>query len=85
VRRTTVELREIRLNEIQPPPPSARGFLRDVASLAASMQGSGLQQPISVRLDGDKYVLTCGLRRFGAARRVDLDNNSHIRAQHERR
>ena len=62
------DLHEIRLDQIQVPREPARRFLGDVASLAASMQEYGLQQPISVRLEGDKYILTSGLRRLTAAR-----------------
>jgi ParB family chromosome partitioning protein len=62
------ELREIRLDQIQVPRSPARRFLGDIASLAASMQEYGLQQPISVRVQGDGYVLTSGLRRLTAAR-----------------
>ncbi len=62
------ELREIPLDQIQTPRQPARRFLGDIASLAASMQDYGLQQPISVRQDGDTYILTSGLRRLTAAR-----------------
>jgi ParB family chromosome partitioning protein len=62
------DLRELRLDQIQVPRRPARRLLGDVASLAASMQEYGLQQPISVRMDGNKYVLTSGLRRLTAAR-----------------
>ena len=55
------------MDQIQLPRRPARRFLGDIASLAASMQEYGLQQPISVRTDGDKYVLTSGLRRYSAA------------------
>jgi len=40
----------------------------DMAALAESMQDYGLQQPISVRTVGDRFVLTSGLRRITAAR-----------------
>jgi len=40
----------------------------DLAALADSMQDYGLQQPISVRATGDRFVLTSGLRRVTAAR-----------------
>ena len=62
------ELCEIPLDRIQLPHQPARRFLGDIASLAASMQDYGLQQPISVRADGDTYLLTSGLRRLSAAR-----------------
>jgi ParB family chromosome partitioning protein len=62
------ELREIPLDQIQLPLQPARRVLGDIAGLAASMQEYGLQQPISVRADGDRYILTSGLRRLTAAR-----------------
>src|SRR5690348_12539083 len=62
------DLREVRLDEVHVPGHPARRFLGDINSLAASMDEYGLQQPISVRLDGDKYILTSGLRRLTAAR-----------------
>lgn len=58
---------EIPLGQIQLQHQPVRRFLGDIASLAASMQAYGLQQPISVRADGDKYILTSGLRRLTAA------------------
>ncbi len=62
------ELREVPLDAIELPSQPVRRFLGDIANLAASMQDYGLQQPISVRADGDKYMLTSGLRRLTAAR-----------------
>jgi ParB/RepB/Spo0J family partition protein len=56
------------LDRIQLPLQPARRVLGDIASLAASMQDYGLQQPISVRADGERYMLTSGLRRLTAAR-----------------
>jgi ParB family chromosome partitioning protein len=61
------ELREIALDQIQLPLQPVRRVLGDIAGLAASMQEYGLQQPISVRADGDGYILTSGLRRMTAA------------------
>jgi ParB/RepB/Spo0J family partition protein len=62
------ELRQIPVEQIETPQRPARRFLGDIAALAESMQDFGLQQPISVRVDGDRYVLTSGLRRLAAAR-----------------
>jgi ParB family chromosome partitioning protein len=42
--------------------------LGDIAALAESMQDYGLQQPISIRIDGDRFSLTSGMRRLAAAR-----------------
>jgi ParB/RepB/Spo0J family partition protein len=43
-------------------------MLGDIAALAESLQDYGLQQPISVRLVGDRYALTSGMRRLAAAK-----------------
>jgi ParB family transcriptional regulator, chromosome partitioning protein len=66
-RPSVADLREIQVDQIQVPGHPARRFLGDIPSLAASMDEYGLQQPISVRADGDKYILTSGLRRLTAA------------------
>ena len=61
------ELSEIAVDRIQLPREPAWRFVGDIASLAASMQDYGLQQPISAPLNGDKYILTSGFRRLTAA------------------
>ena len=62
------ELREIALTCIDLPRRPARRFLGDIPALAESLQDYGLQQPISVREAGDRFVLTSGMRRVAAAR-----------------
>jgi ParB family chromosome partitioning protein len=62
------ELRELPLARIDAPKRPARRFMGDIDALADSMQEYGLQQPISVRAQGDRFVLTSGLRRLTAAR-----------------
>ncbi len=62
------ELRQIPVERITTPRRPARRFLGDIAALAESMQDFGLQQPISVRADGDRFILTSGMRRLAAAR-----------------
>jgi hypothetical protein len=44
----------------------ARRFLGDIPALAESMNDYGLQQPVSVRADGPRFILTSGMRRLGA-------------------
>src|SRR5713226_10506563 len=61
------ELRQIPVERITTPRRPARRFLGDIAALAESMQDFGLQQPISVRADGDRFILTSGMRRLTAA------------------
>ncbi|MDQ6674854.1 MAG: ParB/RepB/Spo0J family partition protein [Chloroflexota bacterium] len=55
-------------DRIDIPARPARRFLGDLAALADSMQAYGLQQPISVRAEGGRFLLTSGLRRLSAAR-----------------
>jgi ParB/RepB/Spo0J family partition protein len=63
-----LELREIPVDRIGTPRRPARRFLGDIAALAESMHDFGLQQPISVRVAGDRFILTSGMRRLAAAR-----------------
>jgi ParB family chromosome partitioning protein len=62
------ELRQIPVQLIDLSKNPARRFLGDIAALAESMQDYGLQQPISVCVDGDRFRLTSGMRRLAAAR-----------------
>jgi ParB family chromosome partitioning protein len=59
---------QIPVDRIETPRRPVRRFLGDIAALADSMLEFGLQQPISVRRDGDHFMLTSGLRRLAAAR-----------------
>src|SRR3984893_6764340 len=61
-------LQRISVDRIDLPPRPARRFLGDIAALAESMQDYGLQQPISVRAEGERFVVTSGMRRLAAAR-----------------
>jgi ParB/RepB/Spo0J family partition protein len=67
------ELRLIPVDRITTPRRPARRFLGDIAALAESMQDFGLQQPISVRADGDRFILTSGMRRVAAARMLQWE------------
>jgi ParB/RepB/Spo0J family partition protein len=62
------ELREVAVELIDVPRNPARRLLGDIQALAESMHDYGLQQPISVRSDGQRFKLTSGLRRLTAAR-----------------
>jgi ParB/RepB/Spo0J family partition protein len=64
----TPELQHIPLVAIRTPRRPPRRHLGDIAALAESMQEYGLQQPISVRVEGDRFVLTSGMRRLESAR-----------------
>jgi ParB family transcriptional regulator, chromosome partitioning protein len=62
------ELRQIAVDLIDVPKNPARRYLGDISALAESMQEYGLQQPISVRADGQRFSVTSGMRRLAAAR-----------------
>jgi ParB/RepB/Spo0J family partition protein len=65
------QLREIRIDRIDLPARPARRFMGDISSLAESMQAYGLQQPISVRVQGERFVVTSGTRRLAASRLLE--------------
>src|SRR5690242_10339412 len=67
------ELRHVPIAQIDEPPRPPRRLMGDLAALAESMQEYGLQQPISVRSTGDRFVLTSGLRRLTAAKMLGWD------------
>jgi ParB family chromosome partitioning protein len=67
-------LRQVRVASIDIPSRPARRFLGDIAALGESMQDYGLQQPISVRADRNRFILTSGLRRLEAARLLGWKN-----------
>src|SRR5262249_43269030 len=46
----------------------ARRSLGDIAPLAESMRDYGLQQPVSLRRQGRRFILTSGMRRLAAAK-----------------
>jgi ParB/RepB/Spo0J family partition protein len=62
------DLRQISVDSIDVPRRPARRFMGDIAALAESMQEYGLQQPICVRADGNRFIVTSGMRRLAAAR-----------------
>lgn len=63
------ELRRLPLARIRPNPfqPRREFSEEDLAELRASLQASGLLQPVVVRAVGDAYELVSGERRFRAA------------------
>jgi len=62
--------REIPIDKILVSKAPVRRLLGDIGALAESMHDYGLQQPVSVRAQGDLFVLTSGLRRLTAAREL---------------
>lgn len=61
-------IRSIPLGLIQPDPEQPRKTFDENAllELAASIRANGLLQPITVRPDGDKYIIIAGERRYRA-------------------
>ncbi|MFA5890607.1 MAG: ParB/RepB/Spo0J family partition protein [Actinomycetota bacterium] len=72
---TGPQLREIRVQDIQPNPRQPRQAIDDEAleELAASIRSVGLLQPIIVRRAGHGYELVAGERRWRASQRAGLE------------
>jgi ParB family chromosome partitioning protein len=71
----TSDLAEIPVNAIEPNPAQPRAHFDEelLAALAASIREVGVLQPILVRpLEGGRYQLVAGERRWRAAKRVGL-------------
>jgi len=69
------EVREIPLELLDPNPYQTRARMDEAAleELAASIRASGLLQPIVVRyIDGGRYQLIAGQRRWAASRRLGM-------------
>jgi ParB family transcriptional regulator, chromosome partitioning protein len=69
-------LRDVPINDIEPNPHQPRQHFEEEAlvDLAASIREIGVLQPILVRpLDGNRYQLIAGERRWRAAKRAGLD------------
>ncbi len=68
-------IKEIPLSEIQTniDQPRKEFNLDSLEELAESIRTHGLLQPILVRLDGQKYTIIAGERRFRAARMAGLE------------
>ena len=69
---TESPLQQLPISQIRPNPFQPRREFRDaeLAQLEASLQASGLIQPISVRAVGDHFELIAGERRLRAATRL---------------
>ena len=70
------EMAEIRLADIVPNPTQPRTEFDEEAleELAASIRQLGLIQPITVKRDGDKYIIISGERRWRASERAGLES-----------
>jgi ParB family chromosome partitioning protein len=80
-------LLQLRLTEIEPNPRQPRGHFDEQAleELAHSLREVGLLQPIVVRpMDGGRYEIIAGERRFRAARLAGLEEiPAVVRATHD--
>jgi ParB family chromosome partitioning protein len=69
------EMAEIRLSEIVPNPTQPRTEFDEEAleELADSIRQLGLIQPITVKRDGEKYIIISGERRWRASEKAGLE------------
>ena len=69
------EMTEINLSDIIPNPTQPRTEFDEVAleELADSIRQLGLIQPITVKQEGDKYIIISGERRWRASQRAGLE------------
>ena len=68
---TGAGLMRVRLDELHADPNNLRDTVTDVDELAASIQQTGLLQPIIARRDeGQRLVVVCGHRRLAALRKL---------------
>ena len=70
------EMTEIRLSDIVPNPTQPRTEFDEEAleELADSIKQLGLIQPITVKRDGEKYIIISGERRWRASERAGLES-----------
>ena len=66
---------EIRISDIEPNPTQPRTQFDEEAleELAESIRQLGLIQPITVKRNGEKYIIISGERRWRAAQRANLE------------
>jgi ParB family chromosome partitioning protein len=67
-----MHLEQIRCNEIQPDPGSAR-VPRDCGALADSIRRHGVLRPVLLRATSDGYVIVHGEGRWRAAQMAGLE------------
>jgi len=71
-----MEVKQIPLGDIVPSPMNPRKTFDETAlkELADNIKNQGLLQPITVRLQGDKYEIVCGERRYRACSLNEAEN-----------
>ena len=69
------EMTEIKLSEIIPNPTQPRTEFDEesLEELAESIRQLGLIQPITVKRDGEKYIIISGERRWRASQKAELE------------
>ncbi len=69
------EMTEVRIEKIMPNPTQPRKVFDDEAleELAESIRTLGLIQPVTVKAEGDRYLIISGERRWRAARMAGLE------------
>ncbi len=68
-------LSTLRLDDIEPDPNQPRKTIGDIEELKSSIQQHGILQPLIVSpLDGSRYRLIAGERRYTAAKALNLRN-----------
>ena len=70
------EMAEIRLSDIVPNPTQPRTEFDEeaLAELAGSIKQLGLIQPITVKRDGEKYIIISGERRWRASEKAGVES-----------
>jgi len=65
---------EVDINDIRPNPDQPRTFFDETAlnELAASIKSLGIIQPVTLRKDGEKFIIISGERRYRASKIAGL-------------
>lgn len=80
-------IRKIEIDKIEYDPHNPRKVINDedIEDLSASIKEHGLETPIHIREEGDKYVLISGERRLRAAKHLNLTRIDAIIKEHSSR
>lgn len=80
-------IRKIEIEKIEYDPHNPRKVINDedIEDLAASIKEHGLETPIHIREEGDKYVLVSGERRLRAVKHLNLLRIDAIIKEHSSR
>ena len=77
-------IRKIEIDKIEYDPHNPRKIISDseIEDLAASIKNHGLETPIHIREEGDKYILISGERRLRASKHLGLIRIDAIIKEH---